>query len=212
MERAVRGGGSSVDVHDDVTVAKQPPRTVPVVDVTLVRWPDEADTREALRRSGRARVLLLLSGSVPPTPVDELEDWIRVPVSDADLRARIEWLSRRLAPVRVQAEPPVIDEHGLIRNDGAWVSLPPVEGRLARALLERFGAVVSRDALARAGWPQGAPGRNALDVHVLRLRRRIDPVGLAIKTVRSRGYLLEASVPQPQPQQARAGYDRPTGT
>ena len=44
-----------------------------------------------------------------------------------------------------------------------------------------------------SGWPRGAPGRNALDVHMLRLRRRIAPVGLAIKTVRSRGYLLEAA-------------------
>jgi len=60
------------------------------------------------------------------------------------------------------------------------------------ALIERFGAVVSRDQLSRSGWPKGAPGRNALDVHVLRLRRRIAPVGLSIKTVRSRGYLLEA--------------------
>ena len=62
------------------------------------------------------------------------------------------------------------------------------------ALVGRFGAVVSRDQLARAGWPEGAPGRNALDVHVLRLRRRISPLGLAIKTVRSRGYLLEPDV------------------
>ena len=61
-----------------------------------------------------------------------------------------------------------------------------------QALVERFGAVVSRDHLARAGWPSGAPGRNALDVHVLRLRRRIATVGLVIRTVRSRGYLLEA--------------------
>ena len=60
------------------------------------------------------------------------------------------------------------------------------------ALIERYGAVVSRDQLSRTGWPKGAPGRNALDVHVLRLRRRIAPLGLAIKTVRSRGYLLEA--------------------
>lgn len=163
------------------------------MQVTLVRWPDEAATREALRQAGQPRVLLLLAGSPPPTPVDDLEDWIRVPAADADLRARIEWLSRRLAPVPIKAGPPVIDEHGLIRNEDGWVSLPPVEGRLARAMLDRFGAVVSRDALARAGWPEGAPGRNALDVHVLRLRRRIDPVGLAIRTVRSRGYLLEAT-------------------
>jgi DNA-binding response OmpR family regulator len=47
--------------------------------------------------------------------------------------------------------------------------------------------------LARAGWPDGAPGRNALDVHVLRLRRRVAPLGLAIRTVRSRGYLLEST-------------------
>jgi hypothetical protein len=60
------------------------------------------------------------------------------------------------------------------------------------ALLDRFGAVVSRDNLSRTGWPMGAPGRNALDVHMLRLRRRIAPLGLAIRTVRSRGYLLEA--------------------
>jgi DNA-binding response OmpR family regulator len=53
--------------------------------------------------------------------------------------------------------------------------------------------VVSRDALARAGWPDGAPGRNALDVHVLRLRRRLEPLGLVIRTVRSRGYVLEAA-------------------
>ncbi len=53
--------------------------------------------------------------------------------------------------------------------------------------------VVSREMLANSGWPDGAPGRNALDVHVLRMRRRLAPLGLVIRTVRSRGYLLEAS-------------------
>jgi DNA-binding response OmpR family regulator len=69
--------------------------------------------------------------------------------------------------------------------------LPPVEARLTSALLARYGAVVAREALGRAGWPEGAPGRNALDVHMLRLRRRLSPLSLAIRTVRSRGYLLE---------------------
>ena len=40
---------------------------------------------------------------------------------------------------------------------------------------------------------RGAPTRNALDVHVLRLRRRLAPLGLEIRTVRSRGYLLQES-------------------
>ncbi len=86
---------------------------------------------------------------------------------------------------------PALDDDGVLRLGDRWVSLPPVEARLTAALLDRYGAVVSRDALARAGWPAGAPGRNALDVHMLRLRRRLSPLALAIRTVRSRGYLLE---------------------
>jgi DNA-binding response OmpR family regulator len=46
--------------------------------------------------------------------------------------------------------------------------------------------------LADRAWPTGVPTRNALDVHVLRLRRRIAPVGLEIRTVRSRGYLMQS--------------------
>ena len=38
---------------------------------------------------------------------------------------------------------------------------------------------------------RGALSAAGLDVHVLRLRRRLTPVGLAIRTVRSRGYLME---------------------
>jgi len=165
------------------------------MEVALVRWPDESDRREVLRQAGRPRVLLLVEGSPPPTPVDDIEDWVRAPVSDADLRARVEWLNRRLGPVAtVEVERPTLDEDGLLRARDRWVPLPPVESRLTRALLDRFGAVVSRDALSRAGWPHGAPGRNALDVHVLRLRRRLVPIELAIRTVRSRGYLLEPAV------------------
>src|SRR6185436_20646749 len=86
---------------------------------------------------------------------------------------------------------PEIDSHGVLRFGSSWVSLPPVEARLADALVVRFGAVVGRDTLRRSVWPGSAPGRNVLDVHVLRLRRRLAPLGLAIWTVRSRGYMLE---------------------
>ena len=121
--------------------------------------------------------------------VDEFEDWIRVPAPEEDLRNRVDGLRRRVEGRT--APTPDLDEDGVLRVGPGWVSLPPVEARLMAALLDRYGAVVSRDALARAGWPSGAPGRNALDVHMLRLRRRLDPLELAIRTVRSRGYLLE---------------------
>ncbi len=155
-----------------------------------MRWPAEEGRRGELQRGGRPRLLLLEDGVAPPVPApDDLEDWIRVPAADADLRARIEGLLQRGA---VRPDPlPTLDDDGVLRLGDRWVSLPPVEARLTAALLARYGAVVSRDALARAGWPSGAPGRNALDVHMLRLRRRISSLALAIRTVRSRGYLLE---------------------
>lgn len=158
-------------------------------DVVLVRWPDEADRVDQLRDQGRPRLLLVQAEAPPPIVEEGLEDWIRVPADELDLRARVDGLERRCRALR--AAPPVLDDDGVLRVEDEWVALPPVELRLTAALLDRFGAVVSREALAKAGWPSGAPGRNALDVHVLRLRRRLEPVGLAIRTVRSRGYLLE---------------------
>ena len=174
----------------DETDQKQSLPTFRPMDVVLVRWPLERLRRDELVAEGRLRLLLVEDGSEPPVSEDLNEDWVRVPASDADVQFRVEGLRRRWA---VKAGTvPELDPDGLLRHEGRWVSLPPVEARLMASLLDRFGAVVSREQLAKTGWPRGAPGRNALDVHMLRLRRRIAPVGLAIKTVRSRGYLLEA--------------------
>ncbi|MCB1006107.1 MAG: response regulator transcription factor [Acidimicrobiales bacterium] len=158
-------------------------------DVALVRWPTERERLEALRTAGTPLLLLVEDDAAPPVVASGIEDWIRVPADEADLRARVEGVERRAEAER--AGEPVLDDDGVLRIGDQWVSLPPVEARLTGALLERYKAVVSREALARAGWPSGAPGRNALDVHVLRLRRRLAPLGLTISTVRSRGYLLE---------------------
>jgi len=154
-----------------------------------VRWPADSARRGELSASGIARILLLEDDAPPPVAPDDLEDWIRVPASDGDLHARVDGLRRR---IEARTDPaPELDDDGVLRLGDRWVSLPPVEARLTTALLDRFGTVVSRDALGRAGWPAGSPGRNALDVHMLRLRRRLSPLKLAIRTVRSRGYLLE---------------------
>lgn len=156
----------------------------------LLRWPLEAERRQALAARKTARLLLVEEDETPPDPVDCMEDWLRVPASESDVKLRVRALAVRS---REHAEVvPVLDRDGVLRFGSGWVSLPPVEARLTSALLDRFGAVVSRESLARSGWPDGSPGRNALDVHVLRLRRRLAPVSLVIRTVRSRGYLLEA--------------------
>lgn len=158
-------------------------------DVTVLRWPTDRRERERLAKVGRPRLLVVDSDAPPPVAADPLEDWVREATSDLDVRARMEGLRLRLEQTLELM--PELDDDGVIRFGERWAPLPPVEARLTQALVCRFGAVVSRDDLARAGWPDGAPGRNALDVHVLRLRRRLEPVRLAIRTVRSRGYLLE---------------------
>ena len=158
-------------------------------DVTVVRWPEDRRVRERLASSGRARLLLVAADAAPPVAADPLEDWVREPAGDLDVQARLEGLRRRLEQTMELL--PELDGDGVIRFGERWAPLPPVEARLTRVLVGRFGSVVSRGDLLAAGWPDGAPGRNALDVHVLRLRRRLAPIRLAIRTVRSRGYLLE---------------------
>ncbi|MGH9155292.1 MAG: winged helix-turn-helix domain-containing protein [Acidimicrobiales bacterium] len=161
------------------------------MDVTLLRWPDEGARRERLSLAGGPRLLLVADGQEPPSVLDCLEDWIRVPAAEREMRARLDALSVR--SLAHHDHVPHLDGHGVLRYCGQWAALPPLESRLTEALLSRFGAVASREVLVQAGWPADAPGRNALDVHVLRLRRRLSPLGLAIRTVRSRGYLLEAA-------------------
>jgi len=171
------------------------------MDVTMLRWPEEEARRYRISQAGAPRLLLVPDGEEPPTVADCMEDWIRVPAAENEVRARVDALAVRSqvhasnganghAPAPTGPE---LDDFGVLRVNGAWVALPPLEARLPEALLERLGAVTSRELLIRAGWPSGAPGRNALDVHVLRLRRRLTPVGLAIRTVRSRGYLMESA-------------------
>lgn len=156
----------------------------------MVRWPAEESRLAEIRSAGHARLVLVPEGVAPPLTPDPLEDWVRLPASDEDVRARVRVLEDRARGAE-EANVPELDENGLLRLGGQWVSLPPVEHRLMVVLLDRYRAVVSRDALARAGWPDGIPGRNVLDVHIVRLRRRLMPLGLVIRTVRSRGYLLE---------------------
>lgn len=163
------------------------------MDVALVRWPDDEQKRRELRASNRPRLLLVDQQAPAPVSGDPLEDWIRLPADDRDLRARLDALTLRSGSG--DDEFPVIDPDGLLRLGDQWVSLPPIEQRLATALIEKPSAVVSRDALAKAGWPGDVATRNALDVHMLRLRRRIEPLGLSIRTVRSRGYVLDIKPP-----------------
>ena len=156
-------------------------------DVVDLQWPAEEGRRRELERDQVPRLLLVDPDADPPVSADRYEDWARANDPKTDIDARRAALRQLVSADDV----PHVDENGVLRTDGAWVGLPPVEARLLVVLLRNEGEVVSREVLSDAGWPEGSPGRNALDVRILRLRRRIEPLGLLIRTIRSRGYLLE---------------------
>jgi two-component system, OmpR family, response regulator len=161
-----------------------------MTDVVLVRWPEEREQVERLRASGTARLLLVGEEVAAPKPFDALEDWIRLPAIDGDLRARANALAARARALDA-AERPTLNDDGILRYRGRWIMLSQVERALAGALVDRFTTVVRRDTLGQAAWPGGNSTRNALDVHMVRLRRRLLTLGLEVRTVRSRGYLLQ---------------------
>ena len=154
--------------------------------VELVHWPEESDRRRRLCDRNTPRLLLVDPDAAPPLTVDVNEDWVRLPADHEDVQARVESLRRR-----TEAQP-VLDQ-GVLRTASGWVPLPELEARIMQVLLDRFGRVADRQSVLSAGWPGESPNRNVLDVHLHRLRRRIEPIDLRIRTVRKRGYVLEPS-------------------
>jgi DNA-binding winged helix-turn-helix (wHTH) protein len=173
------------------------------VDVELVTWPAEADRCTALAGRGVPRLLLVPAGDPPPPPTaDCLQDWVRVPADGEEVALRVLGLQHRAEHHALRQ--PQIDDDGVLRYGTAWVALPPIEASLARVLADRFCGVVGRDLLMRTAWAVGTrpARRNVLDVHMLRLRRRLDSIELAVRTIRGRGYLLE-------PKDSRNGAAQP---
>lgn len=169
--------------------------SAPGCAVEVVAWPADEARRQALAQLGTPRLLVVAAGMEAPALLDCLEDWVTGGVSAAEVAARRAALALRAACHHRLV--PHLDDEGFLSFGAGRIHLPPVESRLAGALLDRYGAVVSASRLARAGWPGTVPSRGMLDVRIHRLRRRLEPLGLVLRTVRQRGWILE---PGPDPQ------------
>ncbi|NOL40482.1 response regulator transcription factor [Kribbella sandramycini] len=128
------------------------------------------------------------AGVEPPVCSDPREDWVRPPVSRPDFDARVEALLTRVYGSRV----PRLDSVGTLYFDDQLVTISSAQIKLMELFVERFGEVVSRDELAERLNESAAPTRNSLDLHIMRLRRRLEGVNLAIRTAWGQGYVLEA--------------------
>jgi two-component system OmpR family response regulator len=125
------------------------------------------------------------------------DDYIIKPFAFDELLARMEAVVRRrsaLAPLEYGGF--VLD---LARRsasfEGRPLELTPREFDLLRALVARRGAVCTRSELLDEVWGiVFDPETNVVDVHVARLRRRLDPHGTTlIETVRGEGYRIRAA-------------------
>jgi hypothetical protein len=179
----------------DLTVALQAPASAAADpgydDVPVVWWPAEADRRDRLAREGRARLLMVAPGDLPPPRcADGMEDWVREGVDAVELFVRKDLLRRRQA-ARV---PVILDEDGVLRRGRRWVALSPRDLQVAGLLFARPGVIVARSALLRAVDPGAArDDRRLVDTLVRRFNRRVAPLGLRVHTVRSAGFLLEVA-------------------
>jgi len=158
-------------------------------DVVVLSWPQQAGERERLEATATPRLWLVERGSEPPVATGCLDDWLRLPAEDADVRARVAALAER---ARHHPAVPAMDEHGQLSYRGTVVVLSPVEQQLARPLLDRFGAAVGEAELIASAW-DGTGNDQTLRVHVSRLRRRLAPTGLTIASIRGYGYVLRLS-------------------
>jgi two-component system OmpR family response regulator len=128
------------------------------------------------------------------------DDYLTKPFAFAELLARVDALARRRNPDAVQTKLNVGDlEMDLLARTvtraGRPITLQPREFRLLEFLMKHAGQVVTRTMLLEKVWDYHFdPQTNVIDVHISRLRSKIDkdfdrPL---LHTVRGAGYRLEA--------------------
>ena len=165
------------------------------------------DVCRALRQRSTVPVIMLTAKDSEIDKVVGLEigadDYVTKPYSSRELLARVKAVLRRLAepedlvPPTVEAGPVRMDvERHTVTVGGEAVSLPLKEFELLEMLLRNAGRVLTRMQLIDRVWGSDYVGdTKTLDVHVKRLRAKIEPDPsnpVHIVTVRGLGYKFDA--------------------
>ncbi|MFT5009066.1 MAG: two-component system OmpR family response regulator [Granulosicoccus sp.] len=173
-------------------------RMLPQVDgLTIIR---------TLRASANQTPVLILSAL---DDVDQrveglaagADDYLTKPFAFKELLARVQALLRRQAPVngsgtQLQVADVLLDlAKQKVWVDGLAVAMQPREIRLLEYLMRHEGQLISRTMLLENVWEYHFdPQTNIVDVHISRLRQKLDKnrSGSLIQTVRGAGYVLAA--------------------
>ena len=209
LSRILEAEGHAVDVTSRgeaaVAAASQERFDLVILDIGL----PQMDGFEVLRRL-RAKQSDNGGGPVPVlvlTAKDAIEDRVRgldlgaddymvKPFAMPELTARVRALLRRS---QARGGPRVV--HGPLTLDtvarraflkGEALELAAREWAVLEVLLAKVEKIVSKEAIiqAVAGWDDDL-SPNAIEVYVSRLRSKLEPAGVRIRTVRGFGYMLE---------------------
>jgi two-component system OmpR family response regulator len=191
--------------RDGLFLAASEPFDILVLDRMLPGGVDGVRLVETLRAQGNRTPVLFLSAL---SAVDERvkglkaggDDYLVKPFAFAELLARVEVLARRPTMEAPTTRLKIADlEMDLLARSvtraGKRIEIQPREFRLLEHLLRHAGQVVTRTMLLEKVWDYHFdPQTNVIDVHVSRLRQKIDkgfdkPL---IHTVRNAGYMIRA--------------------
>ncbi|MDQ1294610.1 MAG: two-component system, OmpR family, response regulator RegX3 [Actinomycetota bacterium] len=205
----LRREGYEVSVADDGPAALEDfdrnGADLVLLDLMLPGLPGTEVCRQ-LRSRSNVPVIMLTAKDSEIDKVVGLElgadDYVTKPYSSRELVARVRAVLRRggepesLTPTAVEAGPVRMDiERHVVTVKGAPVAMPLKEFELLEILLRNAGRVLTRMQLIDRVWGSDYVGdTKTLDVHVKRLRGKIEPdpaVPRYLVTVRGLGYKFE---------------------
>lgn len=203
LSRSLRQAGYAVDWAANGQDADTALLTVTydllILDLGLPKLPGLEVLKRLRSRTSQLPVLILTALDGTHDRVKGLDlgadDYMVKPFELAELEARVRALTRRSAGTAptIQCGSLVFDQVGRVAQvEGVMLELSAREIGLLEVLLTRMGRLVSKDQLVDhlCGWGEEV-SHNAIEVYVHRLRKKLEPGGVKIATVRGLGYCLE---------------------
>jgi len=212
LKESLEHEGFDVDVahtgEEGFFLANERPCDLMILDIMLPGR-DGIDVLSTLRkRDWRMPAIILTARDTVEDRVLGLDcgadDYLVKPFATAELLARVRALLRRRGDERATTLNVTDLAMNLITRDvsraGRSIELTAKEFELLEYLLRRQGTVVTREMLARDVWKvsvRAVPLDNVIDVHMARLRKKVDQ-GFAvpiIQTIRGVGFIARPPTP-----------------